>query len=142
MTRCCCLGIGFSPTDVWAGTLEGGLYHYDGSAWSAVTWPGTGCASDAGIRGLWGADGVLFIYGPTALARWDGKQMQTLAQWSCDPSQGSVLISSLWGNSPTEVFSGITDQRQSVQPLWLRVPTRFRRPAAPPHVGWMSRACA
>jgi hypothetical protein len=107
---------GFSPTDVWAGTQQEHLFHYDGTAWTQVSWPGGGCSQQSGIISMWGAGGVLYFATPTALARYAGSGTpQVIAQWACDSSQGAPQITALWGNSADELFIAIQDTRDPRQ---------------------------
>jgi hypothetical protein len=103
---------GFGPSDVWAGTVQGGLHHFDGTTWNEVEWPGSGCSYDSVITGMWGAGGVLFFSTSTSLTRVDGTQAQTIAQWACNPNAVTPRISSVWGNSANEVFIAVVDDRQ------------------------------
>jgi hypothetical protein len=98
---------GFGPDDVWAGTFEGTLYHYNGTAWSQVELPEIECGQPP-IYGLWGANGVLYIVTQSRVMRWDGNRVKTLAQIDC--SRGAVTgFTSIWGNSENEVFIGMLD---------------------------------
>jgi hypothetical protein len=110
---------GFGPNDIWAGTYQGGLYHYDGTAWSRVEWekPDCGQSMFAGeqsmIFGMWGANGVLYFNTINAVVRVTGTTAEILTALDCNLAQsGSVGFTSIWGNSENEVFIGMIDQRQ------------------------------
>ena len=87
---------GFSAKDLWIGSRDGQLFHYDGATWSLV---GAIAADGAGVIKLWGADGSLFAITATVFARWDGTRLATI-----ETLGASVLYKDLWGNSPKEVF--------------------------------------
>ena len=103
---------GTSRQDVWAGTSDGHVLHYDGTVWNEVAaLGGASCDSALPIEGIWGAGGDVFVHSRTQLARIRGGEVESLANWSCsltaDP-QG-IAITGLWGNGPNEVFIAITD---------------------------------
>jgi hypothetical protein len=110
---------GFSPTDVWAGTQQEHLFHYDGNMWQQVSWPGSGCSQVSGISSMWGSGSVLYFATPTSLARWNGTKVDVLTQWDCNDPQGAPTISGLYGNSPADVFVGIADGRPPMQPCGM-----------------------
>jgi hypothetical protein len=85
---------GFGSADIWVGTKDGRLYHYDGAGWSLQA---SFSEKNWGILKLWGSDGKLFVLTATELAEWDGTRMITLAtsDWA---------YKDLWGNSASEVF--------------------------------------
>jgi len=85
---------GFGSADIWVGTKDGRLYHYDGAGWSLQA---SFSEKTRGILKLWGSDGKLFVLTATELAEWDGTRMITLAtsDWAYED---------LWGNSANEVF--------------------------------------
>jgi hypothetical protein len=118
---------GFSSDDVWAGTATGSVLHWDGLDWRRVEWPNLGDDSDechrraSSIEGMWGVDGVLFFHSSKQLVMWDGVEFVTLAYWPgeeveddgihfCD---GRLLIRSIWGNSPTELFLAVEESERS-----------------------------
>jgi len=104
---------GFGGDDVWVGTFDGKLKHFDGTAWSDVPWSsrddGSICNENKPIQGMWGADGILYFITETQFARWDGTQVEVLAHWPRIYTDtfncvGDLTPVALWGNSPTEVF--------------------------------------
>jgi len=104
---------GSSSTDIWAATSQEHLFHYDGSVWTQVTWPGSGCSSPNGVVAIWGKDGTTYFATPSTLARWNGSAVEIVAQWPCG---SSAMIVGLWGNSPSEVFVLMADYTENRQP--------------------------
>jgi hypothetical protein len=100
---------GFAANDVWAGTAQGSLYHYDGTTWTEIEWPGGTCNAGSEIIGMWGSGGIVYFHTPTSIGRWNGTQAETIAEWSCDSSSVNATITSIWGNSATEVFFSVVD---------------------------------
>jgi hypothetical protein len=108
---------GLSPTDVWAGTVQGHLYHYDGTSWTQIDWEAPACAQQQiGVMNIWGKDGTVYFAAGTVLAKWNGTSIETVAEWECDPNQNVAYISAMWGNSPTELFLVISDYSAYRQP--------------------------
>ncbi|MFH2006823.1 MAG: hypothetical protein ABI333_09590 [bacterium] len=110
---------GFGGNNVWVGSAESGLLlHYDGVAWTPHQWPVRPPGADATIQGMWGQDGVLFFHTHTQLVRWDGTEFTDLSTWPCEELEiapgeivcdNGLLVESIWGNSPTELFVGLRD---------------------------------
>jgi hypothetical protein len=106
---------GSGSSDIWVGSADGGLYHYDGSSW---TLKASMTADGSGIIRIWGVDGDLFMITSTELAHWDGTSLQTIE------SLGSGLYyKDLWANSAKEVFVTLvsfedTDHRE-FQARWF-----------------------
>ena len=109
---------GFGADDVWAGSYEGGLYHWDGQTWTTVPWPDamTDPTIDDGIVGMWGADGVVYFHTTWQLVRIDESGAQSIAAWPCQvreieegwfTCEGGVRINAMWGNSPEELFLAV-----------------------------------
>lgn len=123
---------GFDGDDVWAGTWDGALHHFDGTTWSEVTWPNAAeienpCdAEPHAALGLWGSEGVLYISagdtlfehaGPDlmgapvgsgdAIVRYDG-EFRVIGHWpptsraACEDD--GVRIWRVRGTSPDDVF--------------------------------------
>ncbi len=88
---------GFGSKDIWVGSSDSRLYHYDGTDWSLKA----SFSDDGGwgIIKLWGSAGSLFVVTGTEFAQWDGTQVNTLESLS-----GSLYYKDLWGNSAKEVF--------------------------------------
>jgi hypothetical protein len=119
---------GFSGTDLWAGTSSGKLMHYDGSDWAFVSWPDPGDDADdcrrtgKPINGMWGADGMLFLHTGDALLMYDGHDFTILGYWpgtqtvveGINYCAGRLLIQSIWGNSPNEVFLAVEESEISL----------------------------
>ncbi|MBI5489329.1 MAG: hypothetical protein HY905_18495 [Deltaproteobacteria bacterium] len=107
---------GFSGDDVWIATHASELRHFDGTSWTPIEWPFPPDPSDRcreyGIHGLWGADGVLFVWTDNRVAEWDGSAFRSLGHWPATTEvvgdvtycHGGLWISDAWGNSPTEFF--------------------------------------
>jgi hypothetical protein len=95
---------GFGATDIWTGNYNGQLVHFDGTSWS-LAWS----ASDicGGIQGMWGSQGILYFHTNNAIGVWKDGQARILTSFACSDT---VRITSLWGNSPTEVFATIQDR--------------------------------
>jgi hypothetical protein len=103
---------GTSRSDVWAGTGQGAILHYDGASWTQVgQLGGVTCDYRPPINTIWGSDGVVYFASDTHLARWNGSELETLANWSCSPSalMGALRITGLWGHAEDEVFLSILD---------------------------------
>jgi len=104
---------GFGETDIWAGTYEGSLFHYDGEEWERVAWQGDGCGSDTGIYDMWGSDGVVFFNTGAAIGRIEDSEIEVINTLPCpDYSQDNfepLEFTSIWGNSPQEVFIAVED---------------------------------
>ena len=87
---------GFGGKDLWVGSADGGIYHYDGSTWilkASMT------ADGYGIMRMWGTDGQLFMVTSTELGHWDGTSLETIESLG-----DGLLYRDLWGNSAKEVF--------------------------------------
>jgi hypothetical protein len=101
---------GFCHNDVWVAS-GADLIHYDGTSWTRVDWPGTH-PGYSGIKHMWGADGVLFLASPYQLFRYeDGTFTEML-----DLMGEDLFISSIWGNSPTELFVTARDPDWTIGP--------------------------
>jgi len=108
---------GTSREDVWAGTSDGHILHYDGIAWTeAGALGGVTCEFAPPITGIWGSGGDVYFHSATQLARIRDGNIETLANWSCSPNAapGAMAITGIWGNAPDEVFIGIIDNVRSV----------------------------
>ncbi len=114
---------GFAGDDVWIGTYDGQLRHFDGTTWADVEWPdlddGTMCNEGKPILAMWGSDGVLYFITETHFVRWDGTRFDVLGHWPLryDDTPGvyqcvgdGIRPVALRGNSPTEVFLLVTRQ--------------------------------
>jgi hypothetical protein len=106
---------GTSRTDVYAGTSSGAILHYDGMNWKQIgKLGGTSCKTQLPVTGIWGADGVVFFHTDAQFARWNGTKLESLGNWTCGTSlNGPLRITSIAGNSSTEVFLSIIDPSRS-----------------------------
>jgi hypothetical protein len=115
---------GFAGNDVWAGTNDGRLLHWNGDVWEDIEWPDSGESPDSGtclrrgesINGMWGTDGILFFHTYTQFVMWDGAEFVVLGYWPGEYTELSdgeygcenrLQITGIWGNSPEEVFLSI-----------------------------------
>jgi hypothetical protein len=116
---------GASATDVYAtDSYYGGLWHYDGSTWSAVSIGTIGDGPYAYLSGVWGASASnVFVVGHKdgydgtmtywlmheLVLRWNGSTWTGM--WVSTTIGGSGSFS-VWGASPRDVFvSRISNQR-------------------------------
>jgi hypothetical protein len=104
---------GFSENDVWAGTYEGGLFRFDGEAFEEIDWNGDGCNNDPAILGMWGSGGILYLHTGAAIMRVEDEKIEDLLSFPCIDEEmdyeESTSITSVWGNSPNEVFFSVRD---------------------------------
>ncbi|HET9929392.1 MAG TPA: hypothetical protein VFQ35_01840 [Polyangiaceae bacterium] len=89
----------FSDDDIWAGTGDGQLAHFDGVGWTLQS---TGLNTP--ITRLWGSDGELFYISEAHFGRVRNGLPETLI---ADTAQ--VRFWDLWGRSSKEVFITLTD---------------------------------
>jgi hypothetical protein len=106
---------GTSRSDIYAGTSSGALLHYDGANWKQIAkLGGTSCKTQLPITGIWGADGIVFVHTDAQFARWTGTKLESLGNWTCGTSpNGPIRITSIWGNSSTDMFLSIIDPTRS-----------------------------
>ena len=104
---------GFSPTDVYAGTVQGGLYHYDGTAWTRIEWTQPSCMGDS-ITGMWGKNGVLYFITMTTMQRVTGTTVEkvTELEGDCQQFMGPKAFTAIWGSSENEVYVSLYDTTQ------------------------------
>lgn len=112
---------GFDGDDVWLASGSD-LFHYDGTAWSEVTWPNVASGGPCdplggyGIGDFWGADGVLFFHTGSYIVRGVGDDFAVIGHWpqTHDGTRctGGIRVVDIWGNSPTEVFVAAMDPSQ------------------------------
>jgi hypothetical protein len=101
---------GSARDDIWAGTEQGGIFHYDGSAWSERgRLGGETCDHTVPINGIWGDGGQVYFSTATQLARFRDDRLESLANWSCSPTAGSAEITGITGSAPGELFIAMTD---------------------------------
>ncbi len=100
---------GFDETDVWAGTSQGGLFHYDGRGWTEIPWEGDNCPWTSAIDGMWGDSGTLYFYTESKIARAQGSGVEVINSWSCPQDETTPRITSMWGNGPDDVFFTFVD---------------------------------
>ena len=117
---------GFSDDDVWAGTGNGNLLHWNGTDWQQVEWPSEAEHSEPEycsyrgdpIRGMWGIDSVLYFHTGNQIGVWDGAEFSILGHWPGEDVWypeieghdciNGVWINAIWGNSPDEVFFAVS----------------------------------
>jgi hypothetical protein len=98
--------------DVWLGTGDGDVMHFDGQRWTALGHlGGLSCTATTPVRGIWGAGDSVFFYSDAQVARWDGTRFESLGNWSCGVQAGTraLQVTGLWGNGPREVFVSLID---------------------------------
>lgn len=117
---------GFAADDVWAvQSSPTKIYHFDGKTWETLyeSWPfsrHSSCENDWSqqpITGIWGSDGVLYVYSYSQIARLENGNIDLILDLPCiefngDPWRDSLGIASLWGNSKDEVFVLVWDGSQ------------------------------
>ena len=109
---------GFARDDLWVGSSDGRLAHYDGSAWS-IAHPTEGNCST--IAHMWGADHVLFFASDNVVGRWNAGNFDTVLNGPCSQNVETppgvfeqVIIEKIWGNSPNEVFIALYERKETV----------------------------
>jgi hypothetical protein len=108
---------GRSREDIWAGTSDGHVLHYDGVSWTDVAaLGGETCDYAPAIMGIWAAGEQVYVHSSTQLARITDGEVETLANWSCSPNAAphAMAITGLWGNGPNEVFVSVVDNVRSL----------------------------
>jgi hypothetical protein len=95
---------GFGGNDIWAGVRQGGLYSYDGAAWSLRATILDYCEHDRGPAGMWGEDGILYVHTRHEVLRVREGRLETLTRFPCVKS-----IRGMWGTSSSEVYVVVTD---------------------------------
>jgi hypothetical protein len=119
---------GFAADDVWAvNSSPTKIYHFDGKAWKTYfeSWPfppHQSCEDDWSqphIKGIWGSDGVLYIFSHRQIARLESGKIDLILDLPCvefdedaHPESASLGIGSYWGNSKDELFVLVWDGSQ------------------------------
>ena len=86
---------GNSAVEVFAVGVAGGIYHYNGSAWSSMT---SGVTAD--LRAVWGTSSSdVFAVGEGVILHFDG------SIWSVMGNHGSYSFEEIWGSSSHDVFA-------------------------------------
>ena len=93
----------FAANDIWAGNRAGQLVHYDGAAWQVFE-SGSADTTGDGVSQLWGSAGQLFFRTGSEFGRWSGTAAELLLT-----KNDRIVVSGIWGNSPTEVFVSLFD---------------------------------
>jgi hypothetical protein len=109
---------GFARDDLWVGSSDGRLAHYDGSTWQ-IAQPAKGNCST--IAHMWGADHVLFFSTYSFVGRWSAGNFDTVLDGPCSQDVETppgvfeqVIIETIWGNSPTELFIALYERKETV----------------------------
>ena len=77
---------GRSGDDLWTGSADGKLFHFDGSGWARVAeLGGRTCMSQLPILHISGGQNSVWVHTRSQLARWTGSELETFANWSCAP---------------------------------------------------------
>jgi hypothetical protein len=101
---------GTSRNDLWAGTIAGNVYRFDGATFRhAGRLGGITCLRDVPVAGIWGAGDEVYFHTDSQLARWNGSEIESLANWSCSMNTSATRITDVWGNGPGEVFVSVVD---------------------------------
>jgi hypothetical protein len=73
---------GRARNDVWAGTAQGNVLHYDGVSWTPIgKLGGVTCEATLPITGIWGSGDDVHFHSDAQLARWNGSKLQSIANW-------------------------------------------------------------
>lgn len=101
---------GAARNDVWAGTAQGSIYHYDGTAWTKRgALGGESCDAKPAINGIWGSGDQVYFTSSAQFARWTGSKIESLGNWACNLAGATQLITGMWGRAPDEVFLALVD---------------------------------
>ena len=69
--------------NLWAGTSNGTIFHYDGMTWSEVGhMGGVSCDVTLPIQGIWGSGDDIYFYTYAEIAHWNGKKLESLTNWT------------------------------------------------------------
>jgi hypothetical protein len=102
--------------DVWIGTIEGRVLHFDGDGWQEiVTLRGVTCSGLQAVTGITGSGDHVWIWGDGLLVRFDGEKLETFGNWSCLISDSADRINSVWANAPDDVFVSVSSSRSSTR---------------------------
>jgi hypothetical protein len=100
---------GRARDDLWAGTANGGVFHYDGATWSEKGHlGGTTCDTRFPVLDVWGNDDAVYFATQSELARWNGEALESLGNWTCSALQSRV-ITGIAGLGPKDVFLSMYD---------------------------------
>jgi hypothetical protein len=104
---------GSARDDIWAGTEQGGIFHYDGSVWTERgRMGGVTCDHVLAINGIWGNGTDVYFSTPTQLARYRGDRLESLANWACSPTGSGAVINGITGAAPDELFIAMSDPQR------------------------------
>jgi hypothetical protein len=95
---------GFGSNDVWVGTKEGLLIHFDGDSWQTFE------TFDGAIGGMWGIGDTLFFDTGNGFYRLKGSKVSLIASWGSEYAS-DIFMTDMWGNTDSEVFIGVIDDR-------------------------------
>jgi hypothetical protein len=103
----------FSPRDLWVGTEGGRVLREQGTGFVDIGWQAPQRCAGREIKGMWGSDGVLYFYTESDLVRVQGETIEQLMTWECPDDGLHPRITGVWGNSPSEVFIAVVDEREN-----------------------------
>ncbi len=95
---------GFGASDIWLGTWDGRVMHFDGTAYTSWDTGDVG-SGWSNVLALWGAEGELFYITPHEFGRVTEGRIEPLLTLAETP----FSMEALWGNSPNEVFVTLRD---------------------------------
>jgi hypothetical protein len=105
---------GSARDDIWAGTEQGGIFHYDGSVWSERgRLGGVTCGHTLAINGIWGDGTQVYFSTATQLARFRAESLESIANWSCSPTGGGAEITGISGGAPGELFIAMVEPQRA-----------------------------
>jgi hypothetical protein len=101
---------GIEDGRIFTGTNSGRLFMYSESDWEELSWPsGASCGGASTIHSMWSTGNDLYFATAKQLTLFSSESFSVLGAWECDGEDGTLDISSLWGNSAEEVFIGVSD---------------------------------
>jgi len=99
---------GVSGNDLWVGTFDGALLHFDGSSWQErAQLGGVSCSNTLPIKRIWGVGSHVWVNTSSQLARWNGSELTTFGNWSCSSVGPPDRIHNVWGTAEDDVFISV-----------------------------------